>query len=273
MFGTNDALIYDEGSGVLEVIDLKGGQGKAVDAEENPQLMYYALGALLAHPAWGVTEVKLTIVQPRAVHRDGPIRSWSTTPFDLQMWAEKLKELAEATENPNAPLVAGPWCKFCPIEGTCPANKAQAIKAAMADFAAHPSDLSVAELASILTEASRIEDWIRAVRKYAFDRLNSGQPVDGFKLVAKRPRRVWAAPEFDIVATVMGLISVDENKLYKRELLSPTQMEKLVPKHLRADLAELVDKRSSGITVAPIHDKRAAVEPGTAQDDFEQVEE
>ena len=62
MFGTNDAAIYRPFK-TLEVIDFKYGQGLAVDAEENVQLMYYALGMV---KDMDVEKVKMTIIQPRA---------------------------------------------------------------------------------------------------------------------------------------------------------------------------------------------------------------
>ena len=43
-FGTGDCLIVADK--LLHIIDFKYGQGVLVDAEENPQMMLYALGAL-----------------------------------------------------------------------------------------------------------------------------------------------------------------------------------------------------------------------------------
>jgi len=42
-FGTCDCLLI--GDGVLHIVDFKYGQGVPVSCENNPQLMYYALGA------------------------------------------------------------------------------------------------------------------------------------------------------------------------------------------------------------------------------------
>ncbi|MEE0229455.1 MAG: DUF2800 domain-containing protein, partial [Peptococcaceae bacterium] len=43
-FGTGDAVIIDNGT--LEICDLKFGKGVLVEAENNPQIMLYGLGAL-----------------------------------------------------------------------------------------------------------------------------------------------------------------------------------------------------------------------------------
>lgn len=274
MFGTNDAAIYDSKALTLEIIDLKGGAGKAVEVEDNPQLKYYALGAMLNYQHRGVQTVKLTIVQPRAGHRDGAIRSWETTPMELMMWADELRDLAKRTEDPDAPLVAGDHCKFCAYAGQCPAFKEDAIKSAMLDFAAHPAEMDDTQLTAILREAGKIEDWVRAVKKYAFERLVQGKTVPGYKLVAKRAKRKWAAPEFEIVSVVEEIVGpVDESQLYVRELKSPAQLEKLLPKGERERLSDFVEKKSSGVTLVHESDKRPAVDPATAEQDFDAVDE
>ena len=59
-FGTGDAVIIAEP--MLQIIDLKYGQGVLVEAERNPQLMLYALGAVNAFGSlYDITEVAVTI--------------------------------------------------------------------------------------------------------------------------------------------------------------------------------------------------------------------
>src|SRR5690606_17957678 len=62
-FGTGDAVIVSDD--VLEIIDLKYGKGVQVDAENNPQLRLYALGAYNEFGAlYDFQTVRMTIVQP-----------------------------------------------------------------------------------------------------------------------------------------------------------------------------------------------------------------
>ena len=59
-----------------------------VEAEANPQMMLYALGALKVYaPIYGDTirEVHLSIVQPNA----GGVREWDTTVEALREWGRK----------------------------------------------------------------------------------------------------------------------------------------------------------------------------------------
>lgn len=58
-FGTGDCLIVADK--VLHIIDFKYGQGILVDAEDNPQMMCYALGALDTYDGiYDIESVKMT---------------------------------------------------------------------------------------------------------------------------------------------------------------------------------------------------------------------
>lgn len=63
-FGTGDCLIVADDT--LSVIDYKHGLGVLVEAEKNPQMMCYALGALeLFDGIYDIQKVSMTIFQPR----------------------------------------------------------------------------------------------------------------------------------------------------------------------------------------------------------------
>ena len=63
-FGTGDAVIV--GDGTLTIVDLKYGKGVTVDAEGNPQMRLYALGALAAYGMiYDIRTVRMVIFQPR----------------------------------------------------------------------------------------------------------------------------------------------------------------------------------------------------------------
>jgi hypothetical protein len=119
MFGTSDAVIYNRASKKLHVIDYKHGAGVAVEAKDNLQLQFYALGSLL-NLNLPCEEVEMTIVQPRCKHDAGPIRSWSVPSIHFIDFAADLKMYAVATQDPNAPLIGGDHCMFCPASKICP---------------------------------------------------------------------------------------------------------------------------------------------------------
>lgn len=271
MFGTNDACVLSPARGVLHVFDLKYGKGHAVEAKGNPQLRYYGLGALMTAQAPGIHTLVLTIVQPRAPHRDGPIRSETIGVLDLLEWTADLKAAAVATEDPAAPVRAGGWCTFCPAAGTCPALHDRALTEAVADFGgaaitvpASPEMLTVEQIARLLDSADLIDTWLGAVRAHALHLAESGHTVPGYKLVPKRPTRRWIAPEQ--VAQALSALGVPSGDIYKEpELRSPAQIEKLLPKDLgrnakdrAAHLAPLVESVSSGVNLVPESDPRGA---------------
>lgn len=90
-FGTGDCVIVSKGR--LHIIDFKYGQGVLVEAEENPQMKLYALGALREFgEKYQIKKVKMTIFQPRREN----VSTWEITVARLKRWAEKdLRPKAE----------------------------------------------------------------------------------------------------------------------------------------------------------------------------------
>jgi len=118
-FGTLDCAltpVSGQDGLVLEIVDFKDGVGVVVSADGNVQLSYYAVALIMDDPTFYPDEgrVRLTIVQPRAYHPDGPIRSWDTTVGQLKEWlhAELLPAMTRATA--GGYLSLGKWCQFCP---------------------------------------------------------------------------------------------------------------------------------------------------------------
>ena len=82
-FGTGDCIIIADKT--LHIIDFKYGQGVLVEAEQNPQMMLYALGALRIYDTlYDIEDVAMTIYQPRREN----ISTWTITVSDLLSWAE-----------------------------------------------------------------------------------------------------------------------------------------------------------------------------------------
>ena len=147
LFGTNDLWAYDPGTQTLFTGDHKFGFGE-VDAADNKQLKFYALGAMLALES-PIASVETYIIQPADGHN--PIKRAVYEPMDLIEFGGYLAERAEATRQTDAPLCAGAWCKFCKAAPACPALAAAAQAVAGADFADtmqpdEPPLLSSAEL-------------------------------------------------------------------------------------------------------------------------------
>lgn len=140
-FGTSDAVIV--GDTVLHVMDLKYGRGVQVFAEENEQLMLYALGALDEFDTLGsIDTVRMTVAQPRINHFD----TWECIVEHLRAFEQRAiaaGELALALSEKKhwrpgvvqGDLVPGDHCKFCKAKGpACPALTEKVLRDVAGDF-------------------------------------------------------------------------------------------------------------------------------------------
>lgn len=278
MYGTSDFPAYEPAERVLEIVDLKYGQGVTVEVEENEQEMYYALGAVMALQAeerLPIEKVKITIVQPRIPHVNGPIRSWEISIEELLAFADRLLVLAGRALSPDAPLVPGDHCRFCPVAGECPALARHAGAIAQTDFddmvdvPPNPETLPAEVLAHILNNLDILTAWANAVRANALDRLERGHPVPGYKAVPKRASRKWVNPEE--VAERLDALGFTEEQISETKVRSVAQLEKKVGPakfgKMIGGATDLIEKVSSGYTLAPDADVRPALPLG-AQNDF-----
>jgi hypothetical protein len=263
LFGTADAVIYNPQTKLLQVFDYKHGAGIPVEVEDNEQLLYYGLGALLSthRPC---KEVELIIVQPRCVHPDGPVRRWRFESFKLLDFAADLKRLAEATEESNAALKAGEHCRFCPAAGVCPEIHGQAIALAASEFSPVLS-YDPKGLAEILAWLPTLEGYCKNVREFAYREAEHGRCPPGFKLVQKRATRRWKNEEVALIK-LQTEFDLDGGDVCDISLKSPAQIERLVPKEKWSELSTLIVAESSGYTLAPQSDRREAAKLDAAHE-------
>jgi len=270
--GTSDAIILTN-DGEIQVHDLKFGQGERIDAEENPQLMLYALGALrLVEEFLGEEpeRVRCVIHQPRLNH----LSEWDCSVERLVAFASEAN--AAARRYGLGPLNPGKkQCRWCARKATCKVLAAFVQEETGADFEAltPPSPPDHAHsLASQMAAVDLIEDWCRAVRAEVERRLFAGEEVEGYKLVeGKRGARAWS-DETEAESTLKSMrLKVEE--MYTFKLLSPTQAEKLLkdsPKRWER-VKSLISQSQGKPSVAPITDKRPALVVGKTEDDFESL--
>lgn len=173
MFGTADFVAYDPSTRKLIVKDLKFGR-KRVNAKNNHQLKYYALGAALdfGEP---VSAIEGWIIQPH-VRAGITFDEWPA--IELAEWSAELLAYARATLAPDAPLNAGPHCDFCLAAGSCAENARYSLEQAQLEFGAAaddsvstfkppaPESLTENQKAAILEHATEIEAWIDNVREH-----------------------------------------------------------------------------------------------------------
>lgn len=261
--GTLDAAIVEE-FGKLTVIDFKFGQGIAVPAENNPQLIFYAIG-LAKQYGFNFAEVELVILQPRA--REGDTIKTHVMPMtELLKWEETFAKGVQNALN-GGDTVAGEHCRFCPASLICPEISKKALANAQADFNEDTGALSLpdpkgimpAKLSKMLEAFPLIENWIEVVREYAHNSIERGIAIPGFKVVEKRATRKW----LDTAKVEKEAKKKFGDLAFSHDLLSPAQLEKIAGKEWVEPRCSAV---SSGTTLVPESDKRQAV--NQIQEDF-----
>lgn len=194
---------------------------------------------------WECHEIRVGIVQPR---RGNPSIQWAEpmTLADLVSWGDALAYAMKMTDAPDAPLVPGDHCRWCPARTRCPAQ-AQLLRDSFSQATA-PDQLSDQELGDRLAEAAHLKSYFAALEAAVFARLQSGRNIPGWKLVRKKTVRQWN-PEAE-----HNLVAALGEKAYQKKLLSPAAVEKLPGgKQLAAKWAYSPD---AGVTLAPADDNR-----------------
>ena len=268
LFGTADAVVYNPKTKALFVFDFKYGAGVPVEAENNEQLLYYALGALLTLNL-PVETVEIVIVQPRCPHPDGLVRRWNIpdAPIFMLDFAADLTDAAKRTTDPKAPLNPGDWCRWCPAASCCPALHELAVTISQQEFAPTTS-YDPNTLGKTLSWLPILESWIKNVKAFAYQEAVHGRVSPGWKLVPKRATRQWAAPEADIESALFSTFDLKDDEIFTQKLKSPAQIEKVLSKDQKKLFKEsqMTMSVSTGAVLVPQSDKRQ--ELLTAEDDF-----
>ncbi|UDL89822.1 DUF2800 domain-containing protein [Mesorhizobium sp. PAMC28654] len=277
-FGTADAVIWQPRLRRVKVFDLKYGAGVLVEVTDefgdpNPQLVCYGEGTVREYMGEDIAALDIFIIQPRMPHTLGPVRGVTIGPLELLDWSFTIDAAVAATHDPQAPLVAGEWCKWCPAAGACPQNTKTALAVAQADFddldavqLPEPERLTPQQITRLLDGLDMFEAWAKNVRQYAYSQSDAGVKFPGYKLVQKVGRRNWT-DEADAFETIESMgVNMDTVQTTPK-LKSPAQIEKLVgKKDFAAKLSALAPSISSGTTLVSVSDKRPEV--SRAIDDF-----
>lgn len=292
IFGSNDAMVWHPTTKRLVIFDYKHGVGVSVTAEDNSQLKFYACGAMLTHPEWGVTDIELVIAQPRARDADeiGAVRRWPMDVLQVLTFMSDadnaIKQAWKAAVRQNDPseylphFAIGSWCRWCSAAAICPAKEQAALKAATLDFESvvdvtrealpDVATLDMERLSKIVAGAALISEFAQRAMELIEARLMAGDAVPGWKVVEKIGRRKWVAPEEQIAGTLGFLHGISEDDIRPRSLVTITEATKLLKLKIpdKIEQKKAIDdmemaftlKESSGLTIAPESDKRAPVD-------------
>lgn len=265
-----------------------------VYAEENPQLMLYAIGLwgdratdLMIMPAM-VNTFTLRINQPRLGHFD----EWDVSAKRLFEFGDYVKERAAAAWQIDAPRTPGPkQCRFCRVRATCAANASmqedllsgvfgdetpQTVEqmqqfmariedtTALEPFAlqfASAADLPTAQMARLLSFRGMADAWWKALATELERRAATGEKIPGMKIVEGRTHRKFK----DVRKAEQALIELGLSRDSIIKLVSPNAVEKLLRiKKYKTDsikelLSGLVYKPPGRAALVPLSDRRAEV--------------
>ena len=259
-FGTGDCVLISDGT--LHIVDFKYGRGVLVEAEDNPQMKLYALGALeIFDCLYDIDTVSMTIYQPRRAN----VSTFTLTRQELLDWAETvLVPTAELAYAGDGEYHCGEWCQFCKAKADCRERARANMELARYEFR-QPPLLTDEEVEEILGKLDSLMDWASDIKDYALQAAISGKHWSGYKLVEGRANRRYTN-ENAVVAAVKaaGYDPYDEPKL-----LGVTAMTTLLGRKQFNDiLGGLITKPQGKPTLVPESDKRPAMT--TILDDFKE---
>lgn len=298
-FGTTDLLFRtNRRSGV---VDWKFGAGVPVKAyypdsktgidKANEQLMFYGRSAMHSKPEMFGPEgisgpppkdwiVELYIVQPRSRFNNGDEPIFSKRVVNVKELEEFRMDLVRAVaeaqgENPS--INRGDHCRFAKCKKICPhftqpgfqlVQLNDKLKAKKQEQPLEGIDLDWGLIYSELLDYTTLAEMaVKEIRAGAHAFLESGEKIDGWKLVDTRPTEKYT-DEAGAVRHVVGL-GAEESQCFEMSTKSPARMrddvlaplmegktKKAREEAAKAEIAKFTRKVSSGTTLAKGDDNR-----------------
>lgn len=262
-FGTGDFVIIADGT--MEVCDLKYGKGVPVSANNNKQMMLYALGAISEFSfLYDIEKVRMTIIQPRLDN----ISTFEVTVEDILKWAEEyVRPKAELAIKGEGEFCAGNHCRFCRAKAVCRARAEKNLELAQYEFQKPPT-MDNNDIAYVLSKVDELVNWASDVKEFALEQALKGEEFDGYKVVEGRSNRKWSS-EDDVAKVLIGQ-GFQENIIYTKKLDGISKIESSIgKKEVQRLLGDYIIKPVGKPTLVPITDKREPYNP--AKVDFLEI--
>jgi hypothetical protein len=264
--------------------------GKSPDgmvfAEENPQLMLYAIGVMRDErfEHYKLNDFVIRINQPRLDHFD----EWHTTRKHLIEFEHYVADRMAIAWSLDAPRVAGPkQCRFCKVKASCATNakmQEDLLSGVFQDESTTPVEdfqervssddfllkmanigqLSIEQKARLLPYRKSAESWWAALQADLENHAAHGRDVPGYKIVEGRSHRVFkdkGQAERALIA-----LKLPYDAIISEKLVSPSQAEAVLTKHgykrkeLPNLLKGLIHKPQGKASLVPLSDKRKPIE-------------
>ncbi len=218
-FGTPDTWLYAEQAGTVYLWDFKYGHG-TVEHVGNWQMICYMCGILDLLGIDGRNDQLLwcdmRIVQPRAHHRDGKVRSWRVRASDLRGYFNKLNAAAHEAMSAHPHTLSGPHCLHCKAAAHCSTLKRATWSAADYLGAAVAEELDADSAGYEMQLLEHIQELVKArIHARGADleaRLKRGERVADWTLEPTYGRTTWREGEAETVLLMGDMLGLDLRK-------------------------------------------------------------
>lgn len=234
-YGTPDTWLFVPSTGTVYVWDFKFGHG-VVEHFENWQLIAYVCGILDLLGIDGRSDehiwCDLRVVQPRAYHREGRVRSWRVRASDLRGYFNRLNLAAHAAMRPGAATRTGSYCLHCNAAANCGTLRKAVTHAADWLGGSSPEELparAAGEEMELLEHLATLVKARRTARTADLSaRLRRGEGVTGWCLENTTGAKAWKPEDKDKVIALGPLLGLDLAK--EPAPITPTQALALAKK-------------------------------------------
>lgn len=218
-WGTPDYRILLQGRPMkLFIWDYKFGH-RFVEVFQNLQCVEYVAGCTEGiHDIDPGVEVVVTIVQPRAFHREGPVRRWKTTLVELRALINICSTAAHEALGPEPRTRLGPECRDCRARHACPTLQEQGYRDM--DFARHvtpldmPAPAAGLELRYVKRAIERLKARESGLEQQLMSAARRGQRTPGWAMQPGESRERWKVPAAQVL---------EIGKLLHLDLAKPTE--------------------------------------------------
>ena len=219
----------------LVITDFKYGW-RIVEPKENYTLLSHAIGHVIK--TGDVPDVIIfSIVQPRPLHPDGPVREWLCSYDQLLEYHARIVAKLSA---PADELVTGrEQCAKCHALPTCPAARAASMNAVDASTNVFNDDLTddilAHEYETLDRAVSAIKDRYDALSELMTHRIKTGRVIEGYGLETRLGQRRWIKG-----MSGAALSAVTGKNLVKDDIVTPAEAER---RGLSSDLIAALTER------------------------------
>lgn len=248
-FGTPDAA--SSATLLIRVADFKYGY-RPVDVWPNYQLALYAAAVALRDgvPLTEETRVDLTIYQPRAWHRSGPLRTAVVTGAEVLVMVERVAQAAYKALAPEPPATPGQHCRTCSGRARCSALRDVALSDMRADMPDNlPFEFLERELSFLMSQKEMIDAYVSGLQLEVEHHMQRGARSSLFEMRSAAGRLEWIPGREAQAAALADLMG--KNIRAPDAMVTPTQAAKLIGSAVDAFARRTPGKKSLARLPAP----------------------